>query len=537
MDGITDWSMLRRYEYLTTGLDPSESAEADLYPTARSQPTLPSSNTAPADNVAYMSAQLGLKTTQRQRYQYHPIRPVLWSLTGCLNINGMRATCLPSIQSNTLTFLDLSFTNNSTTWYQSFSGLPLHHLRILKLRGLRLTDSYLPRFELRRGYNLWSLDLRDNFLTDATINSLAGWFYPTLPLQFRQTSVGLYQLPPQYGRDQDLLQDGTDGTVAFRSDSKDDFLRHMALHSHTANMPDADPLFKHTGLTHLYLSNNKFTSTGIRKLLANTNRLHVLDVGTVRDTDDTQFKSRHAISWDQVKGASSLIIANSYHLSSLRIHHSIMTCMPTVTVASANNEGARSPTSYSLQHLEAAEELGQSRILNKIITFAPMKNCVIESLTLTGIPTKSYGYLVEKLIEFLDACRKQEEELSNARLTTHRRAPQVLPGLKTLRLEFLPPDTLESTRSAARGSISGDADAEAFSAASNEDFSFFSEDIEPPMRRLTLGSRGNSDVGQSTDTKEKPLKDVVEELKRARREAGGNKWGGDLELLLPQVGV
>ena len=55
--------------------------------------------------------------------------------------------------------------------------------------------------------------------------------------------------------------------------------------------------------------------------------------------------------------------------------------------------------------------------------------------------------------------------------------------------------------------------------------------------RSTLGSRGNSDVGQSTDTKEKPLKDVVEELKRARREAGGNKWGGYLELLLPQVGV
>ncbi|KIM96461.1 hypothetical protein OIDMADRAFT_20811 [Oidiodendron maius Zn] len=166
-----------------------------------------------------------------------------------------------------------------------------------------------------------------------------------------------------------------------------------------------------------------------------------------------------------------------------------------------------------------------------------MKNCVIESLTLTGIPTKSYGYLIEKLIEFLDACRMQEEELSNARVTTHRRAPQVLPGLKTLRLEFLPPDTLESTRSAARGSISGDADAEAFSAASNEDFSFFSEDIKPPIRRLTLGSRGNSDVEQSTDTKEKPLRDVVEELKRARREAGGNKWRGDLELLLPQVGV
>ena len=439
--------------------------------------------------------------------------------------------CFPSINTHNLTFLDLSYTDCSTTWSQYFSILPLQHLRILKLQGLRLTDRYIPKLELRSGRNLWSLDLRDNFLTDTAIETLAGWFLPTLPLRFSDPTLGLYYLPPIYGREHEPSQDGTDGTVALRSDTKDDFLQHMGTGPQAR--VDIEPLLKQTGLTHLYISGNKITSAGVRQLLSKTNRLNVLDVGSVRDTKDTQFKSRRAISWDQVRSPSSLGIANSYNLKSLRIHHSIVTCMPTITVASASNEGARIPTRYSLQNLLAAEGIGHARIKGGTSTFTPMKNCILETLTLTGIPTKSYGHLVEKLIAFLVACRKQEQELADARVTTHRRAPPVLPGLKTLRLEFLAPDSVDPTH---RGSVSGDPDAEVFSEASKEDFSFFPDEAErpaTPVRRPTLSDVGNSDVGPAPAARDPPLLDVLEELKRARREAGENKWGGNLEIILP----
>jgi hypothetical protein len=532
MDGIVDWDLPGRYECLISMFNSDEPTASNQYAnTSRSTPAPPS--------VVYEGKESGRQAstspqpTTLLRGPFWPIWPMLWSLKGCSTISGMRAMCLPSIRSEVLTFLDLSYTDNDTAWCQSFSNLPLEHLRILKLRGLRLTDNYLPRLGLRNGHNLWSVDLRDNFLTDGCITSLSDWFLPMLPLRSPFAS-GLYRPPPRYGGYHESTQDEV---VALRSDTKDDFMQHMERNSHATDMADVDPLLRHTGLTHLYIAGNKITSNGVRQLFLLTNRLNVLDIGTVRDrsTFDTQFKSRHAISWDQAKMSASLGITNSYSLSSLRIHHSIVTCMPTVTVASTGNEGARTPTSYSTQYLHAAEEIARSRILKGATSFVPMKNCIIETLTLTGIPTKSYGYLIEKLIAFLAACRKQEEELSKARVTTNRRAPQVLPGLKTLRLEFLPPDTIEATPSRGRGSISGDPDAEAFSAASDEDFSFFAEPMDRPIHRLSWNSGENSELGQDSAATDETLKDVVEELKRARREAGENKWGGNLELVLPHT--
>lgn len=532
MDGIEDWSLPTRHDYLITGV--GIEVPEEYCPRRNTQQTSSSAspNNPPANNrrpdALRHSAARQYKRLSRQTW------PRVWSLKGCSNICGMRAACFESINTGALTFLDLSYTDHSTVWTQSFSDLPFEHLRILKLRGLHLTDSCLPKFGIRNGHKLWSVDLRENLLTDAAISSLSDWFLPKLPLRFSHPTVGLYRHPPTYHQNQQSSDNSADETMPHRSDTADDFLRHMAANPHVIENAETDPLLRHTGLTHLYLADNKITADGVRQLLLLTNRLHVLDVGISRDSKDTLFKSRHAVSWDHGQSYPSLGIANSYHLSSLRIHHSIITCMPTVSPV-AGNEGITSPSTYSLRHLYAAEKLARGRTYKGTPGFTPMKNCIIETLILTGIPTKSYGFLIEKLISFLHACRNQERELANLRTNTHRRAPEVLPGLKTLRLEFLPPDTIESIAFAGRGSVSGDPDADVFSEASNEDFSFFTDNTERPAQRLSLDSRENSSVGQKSTDIDGPLKDVVEELKKARREAGENKWGGNLELVLPHI--
>jgi hypothetical protein len=397
-----------------------------------------------------------------------------------------------------------------------------------------LTDRYIPKFDLRSGGNVWSLDLRDNMLTDKAIDVLYGWLLPSLPMQFTDNNVRNYHPPPSYGQDYESSRDTTNGIVALRSDTKDDFIEHLKTNPNT-NL-DIDPLERRTGLTHLYLSGNKLSSAGVRKLLTQTNRLNVLDVGSVRDMTEMQFKVGRATSWDQTKSVSGIKISSNYNIKSLRIHHSLVTCMPTAMAGSASNENANTPTSFSIRHLLAAESIGRARVENNYAAFRPIDNSLMETLELTGVPTKSYGFLIDRLVAFLEACRKQEVELSGARVTTHRRAPEVLPGLKTLRLEFIPPNDLESTAPSHRGSVSGDSDADAFSAASNKDFSFFSDadELERPLQRLDADSRSSTGFRDMPLSEAGPLKDVVEELKKARREAGENKWGGNLEIMLPQ---
>ena len=134
----------------------------------------------------------------------------------------------------------------------------------------------------------------------------------------------------------------------------------------------------------------------------------------------------------------------------------------------------------------------------------------------------------------------------------------MVPGLRVLRLEF---QKVTDTTPLTPSSVSGDKDADAFHELSERDFSFFAAERPPlPPASMKAGSsrRGStfskadaavsgsagrrassamvrSDgsgpvVGQSREMGE--LKDVVEELKRFRREPGG--WKGELQLLFPE---
>lgn len=438
----------------------------------------------------------------------------LFSLHGCSKVDGMRVLCLPSILCETLTFLDISYTATSERWLQLFAGLRLPNIRVLKLRGLRLTSQSLPKCIFETAFKLWSLDLRDNLLTDEVINPiLHHCFLPSIPEQLDDD--GLYHLPPTYEREPvDHSLRPFDGIVPLRPDTKDAFLNHIHRNVPSA-MDESDLVLQPTGLTHLYLSNNRFTSEGPEYLLYNTNRLQVFDIGSVREEPYASIKIRHVHSWAQAAGfGSSFHRRRNSQIASLRVHHSIVTFVPTISSPAAGSP----PATFSLRHLEEAEVYG--RLASQKASAAalyPSFNCGIETLTLTGIPTKSYGFTIQQLVKLLDDCYAQEVDLARARpRTSHRRTPQVLPGLRTLRLEFVPADVEVRLPGGGGYSVSGDPDADAFLANALDDFSFFESD--------TMLGTATGDLDA--------LKDVPEELRRMRKQSE-RRWSGKLELVVP----
>ena len=93
-------------------------------------------------------------------------------------------------------YLDLSNTSRVEGWTRFLPSRVFDNLRILKLRGLRLTDQTIPGDALRAWLSLWSLDLRDNSLTDMTIDFL---LTDSFPSRIRCGSIGsLYEDPPVY---------------------------------------------------------------------------------------------------------------------------------------------------------------------------------------------------------------------------------------------------------------------------------------------------------------------------------------------------
>jgi hypothetical protein len=290
-------------------------------------------------------------------------------------------------------------------------------------------------------------------------------------------------------------------------------------------LPEKDPMRKSTGLTHLYISDNRFTSRGIRKLLQNTNRLQVLDVGTVRTSPSLRYPIPHTTPYCQPDTAYLLHRKTGTRMETLRIHHSLITQTPTIVQG-------RLDLGYTPQHLAKAERFSEKEPQG----FNPLDNYRLTFLTLTDIPLKSTGSTIARLIDFLRLCAIQEQTLLTASQssTRTRRSPRLLPGLRRLRLEFL------NERAGADDigpSVSEDTDADEFQAQSMGDFSFFAD--EKPTSPL---SRRGSEAGgwnwplpgssKSSMAEVVEVKDVVEELKVFRR--GERKWGGGLELVVPR---
>ncbi|KAE9370076.1 hypothetical protein N431DRAFT_30252 [Stipitochalara longipes BDJ] len=429
-------------------------------------------------------------------------------------------------------YMDLSYTVNTQAWNSLLSYHSLDNLRILKLRGLRLTDQSLPFDTLHNSLRLWSLDLRNNSLTDQTIDFLLReCFAPTLTPNSTVTvdsDEWFYEDPPTYHqRDEtDLYYPSHNTEIPVRPDTIDSFILYMKRYANLRNpssviLAERDPMKQSTGLTHLYLSSNRFTSKGIHKLLSSTNRLQVLDVGTVKANPHSDYHLANTTPFAQPNAASLLDRRTGTRIEDLRIHHSFATCIPTIVQG-------RLEMGYTPQYLHKAEKFGDLELQSA--AFSPLINYRLSSVTLTDIPLKSTGPTITRLITFLRCCARQEAILLSATTSGPRKtrhSPRLLPGLRKLRLEFLH----ERSGSEDIGpSVSGDQDADEFQAQSQGDFSFFADEkMTSPVGSSRRGSTwsSKSSIAELVETR-----DVCEELK-IFRQGETPKWGGKLELAVP----
>ncbi|KAK8909564.1 hypothetical protein QC760_002264 [Botrytis cinerea] len=278
-------------------------------------------------------------------------QPEFLSAAGCNTFN-LSLILNHNITQN-LIYLDASETARSTNWKTIFTVQTLPKLRILKLRGLRLTDTMLPPIVTHSRGQIWSLDLRDNLLTDNVIYSLIrGCFLKRLPNRkhgpLRTTDDELFEDPPIYRETNESNDPHPTATTTLRPDSTQEVesFRHGINILERRNNAE-DNLLLVTGLTHLYISNNKFTALAPKLLLASTNSLQVLDIGPTRAHPPTGAKS-HLDPHTQEHSIPYLTREWQPRLEILRMHHSIQLTHQERTIHSIQNPppNRRAPPLY-----------------------------------------------------------------------------------------------------------------------------------------------------------------------------------------------
>ncbi|KAM0320488.1 hypothetical protein ACHAO8_000500 [Botrytis cinerea] len=444
-------------------------------------------------------------------------QPEFLSAAGCNTFN-LSLILNHNITQN-LIYLDASETARSTNWKTIFTVQTLPKLRILKLRGLRLTDTMLPPIVTHSRGQIWSLDLRDNLLTDNVIYSLIrGCFLKRLPNRkhgpLRTTDDELFEDPPIYRETNESNDPHPTATTTLRPDSTQEVesFRHGINILERRNNAE-DNLLLVTGLTHLYISNNKFTALAPKLLLASTNSLQVLDTGPTRAHPPTGAKS-HLDPHTQEHSIPYLTREWQPRLEILRMHHSIVT-----------HHG---------------------------LPFSPLNTPRLHTLTLTSLPRKtnpnpspnSPPNPTPHLLTLLQQLTHQERTIHSIQNPPpNRRAPPLYPGLRELILEFLPlkhtphsPDRARSGSgvSGVSSSITDDQDADTYYRELASDFSFLTHQEEEAQENSRVGtSRGNEKAGirkQAARDLDIDI-DIVEELKEWRN-TQVLRWGGKLSIKL-----
>ncbi|KAK8206970.1 leucine rich repeat protein [Phyllosticta capitalensis] len=157
-----------------------------------------------------------------------------------------------------------------------------YSLRILKLRGLALTDVEMEALASAVRLRLKSLDVRDNQLTDASARVLLDHCFNTrrrIPLQSEPgvVDVATPVRSPSSASDMSRM---LDPRLIEQYDKNDlDQQVKMVLVDEFRGKAYINERYD-GGITHLYISNNSLTVEGVSGLLR-SRRLNVLDVGTV----------------------------------------------------------------------------------------------------------------------------------------------------------------------------------------------------------------------------------------------------------------
>lgn len=407
---------------------------------------------------------------------------------------------LPALQS--LVYLDVSHVPGSI--YPLIQPAILPDLRILKIRNRELDNTTLKALTTLFRLRLWSLDIGYNKISDDVVDTIATNCFPMTKLRssqhfyvegkFVEGEHGSYHLGPSvfvqeslwsrtfshperylvdaptYHARPDRVQQEDE---VFRSDGRT-LGRQNSAEAASATLSGeqlaADRFRSSRGLTHLDVSSNQLSCFGLTKLIQMSN-------GQLEDlTCDSIFmlspSSQGSRCWPKSTTLYGVVgVAHvfrpvfSSNLRTLRIHHSLVTHIPTL-----KSEGLSTLASIYLAENEILPRLelvyGQ--------TFIPDMNPRLASLTLTGLPRRSSGPLVDRLVTFLKLLSVQERDVQDVGTAQAMswRGPTVLKGLRHLRLEF-EPDPMEDGFSSL-----DDLDAANLMNSGERGFSFFGHDDE-----------------------------------------------------------
>lgn len=458
-----------------------------------------------------------------------------------------------------LVYLDLSYTSSARDRIVLSTLTHLEHLQVLKLQGVGLKDKDVEYLGKAVGIRTRLLDLRDNHLTDAAVQSL-------LRLSF-------------------LSPDGSSierDTESLGSPHLDGRFRNLLSRPWSANAWIEG--LPHTGITHLYIADNYLTIDGAANLLS-SNTLHVLDVTTIRSALMSQETSVVPSHCDR-RGAEKLIpfigLYAKENLTWLRVDHAVVTAdaplkdmqrpnpvfdtsgisvfegspieenipwfaiyederaLPPKYTSPATAQGSQDQKIYELLAKRPGKVVFPRRDGKdgRLPYLHPSNIPHLESLTLTDVPShvRANSPLLANLIRFITACSNEALLATlqagtdyslppgQARKKAERQRACSLFALRHLVLEITPVFTPnESARLTAWKSenahtgysSTGDRDSENLWTAAADDFSFFG-DSDNSDGRIVLTADDEDSVGSRTPTTG-AMVDVVAELSAFRR--------------------
>ncbi|OTA96631.1 hypothetical protein M434DRAFT_392569 [Hypoxylon sp. CO27-5] len=379
-----------------------------------------------------------------------------------------------------LVYLDVSFIPGSikTPVQSSLNPRSLPDLRVLKVAGREMDNATASLLFQTFRRQLWSLDLSHNKLGDEILDEIVEhcvslFTYHTdahfekegkliLPKNIGSRKYGPFEFieepkisyrphdlekyladSPFYTQrsDQTELQEWEavrpDGLAPLRRDDANtakESLLHEALSGIIGSFSfRGQPGLGSGGLTHLYLNGNKFTVSGVERLLKTSRgRLEHLEC------DSCLCAPKYIQLGSQLKGMKIIGFSGSAPLfrpvvssaiRSLRVHHSLVTQVPSVSI-----EGLSSTSAARL----AEEKLFRNIRRAYPLALVPDTNPRITSLTLTNIPARSTGPVIEQLIRFIDLASAQQKAIKKARALFHGHRSSILKGLRHIRLELQP---------------------------------------------------------------------------------------------------
>ncbi|KAJ0275084.1 hypothetical protein Brms1b_012080 [Colletotrichum noveboracense] len=400
----------------------------------------------------------------------------------------------------------------------------LCHLKALKARRREINDGLaLQLFQAFKG-RLWSLDLSENNVTDAIIDEFVALCFnsPSLRSQSRFMAEGklssdghgndshgrfvstqesdwsgTFKHPerhfvdaPVYSADatRDLQEDEavrSNGSAPLRRDIADHVKAALAGSMDRpvpawAEVPHLDVCTAPAGITHLHISDTHITSAGVERLIRNSQgQLEELSCDGLAFQPVQRSDARQSLPWPKDVRLSGVLGCShvfrpvfSSNLRALRVHHSLVTQIPTLEVEAFSKMACNWLAETTVRE---RSEMAFSQ------AFEPDLNPRLTSLTLTNIPRRSSGPVIEKLVHFLKLLGLQERAIQetssslSVSLSSTRRCPALLRGVRHLRLEF----EAESTEDSAGFSTSDDLDAGDL-LDGGEGFSFFSDELHQP---------------------------------------------------------